>query len=88
MNSNMITNKKVSKIKQFILYLNFSWSEFIDTVLPTFVDILFALFVCIGFVTFVDTLSVAFIIYHTQLLKYQQYLLLLFSQIHVLGFQL
>ena len=80
MNSNMIANKKVSKIKQFILYLNFSWSEFIDTVLPTFVDILFALFVCIGFVTF--------IIYHTQLLKYQQYFLLLFSQIHVLGFEL
>ena len=38
MSSNMITNKIVCKIKQSILYVTFLSSEFISTVLVTFVD--------------------------------------------------
>ena len=38
MSSNMITNKIVCKIKQSILYITFLSSEFISTVLVTFVD--------------------------------------------------
>ena len=38
MSSNMITNKIVCKTKQSILYITFLSSEFISTVLVTFVD--------------------------------------------------
>ena len=38
MSSNMITNKIICKIKQSILYITFLSSEFISTVLVTFVD--------------------------------------------------
>ena len=38
MSSNMITNKIACKIKQSILYITFLSSEFISTVLVTFVD--------------------------------------------------
>ena len=76
MNSNMITNKYVYKIQQFMLYLTALSSEFIDTVLMTFVDIVFVMFVGLVFVKCVDVLSIVFeILLRTQLLKYQQYFL-------------
>ena len=51
--SNIVTNKNVCNIKQFISYLTFLSSKFIDKVLLTFVDIVF--------VTFVDTSYMALI---------------------------
>ena len=60
MNSNMITNKYVYKIQQFMLYLTALSSEFIDTVLMTFVDIVFVMFVGLVFVKCVDVLSIVF----------------------------
>ena len=45
MNSYMFTNKVMCKIKQSILYLTFSSSEFIDTVLVVFFDRVFAIFI-------------------------------------------
>ena len=60
MNSNMITNKYVYKIQQFMLYLTALSSEFIDTVLMTFVDIVLVMFVGLVFVKCVDVLSIVF----------------------------
>ena len=45
MNSDIMTNKSVCKIKQSILYLTFLYSEFVDIVLITFVVTVFVIFV-------------------------------------------
>ena len=42
---NTVTDKNVCEIKQSMLYLTFLLSEFFYTVLVTFVDIVFAIFV-------------------------------------------
>ena len=42
---NTVTDKNVCEIKQSMLYLIFLLSEFFYTVLVTFVDIVFAIFV-------------------------------------------
>ena len=81
-NSKMVTNKNVCKIKQSILYLIFSLSEFINTISMIFADI--------AFVTIVDRPSIMLII-SSQIITESSTILfkyLLFSQIHVLGFQL
>ena len=58
--------------------------------LVTFADIVFVIFVGIVIVTFAGTLSMAFIVSSHTLTKVSAILFkcLLFSQIHMLGFQL
>ena len=70
--------------------MNILSSEFIDAVLAAFVDIVFVIFVSIAFVTIVDTLSTAFVISSHTIIEVLAILFknLLFSQIHVLRFQL
>ena len=79
--SNMVTNKNVWKYKNPGC-LTFLLTEFIDTVLTTFVGIVLA--------TFVDTLSAKFIILLHTITELLTILFKcsLYSQIHVLGFQL
>ena len=65
-------------------------SEFIDTVLVTFVDIAFVIIVGMLLVTFVNAQSIAIIILSHTIIEVSAILLkyLPISQIHVLGFQL
>ena len=60
MNGHIIANKIACKIWQFILCLNILSSEYIGTVVMTFVDLVLAMFVGIAFVTFVDAQTAAF----------------------------
>ena len=55
-NSNMVTNKNVCKIYQFILYLTFYIIRIIGIVLVTFVDIAFVRFFCPQSVTLIIAL--------------------------------
>ena len=55
-NSNIVTNKNVCKIFQFILYLTFYIIRIIGIVLVTFVDIVFVTFFCPRFVKLIIAL--------------------------------
>ena len=81
-NKHIITNKIVCIWQLFFSYVTFLSSEFIETVLVTFFDVVFVAFVDMLLATFIIS-SLAITALSTTLFKY-----LLFSQIHVLGFQL
>ena len=76
----MTTYKNVWKIQRSNLYLTFLFSEFINMVLVAFADTVF--------VTCANTLSDTFrILWQTTTESSARLNYLIFSQIHVLGFQ-
>ena len=83
----------LSLIKLYVKYRNlllFLRRQLIDTVLVIFVAIVFVFFVAIVFVFFVDKITIAIIISSHSITEVSAIFFknFLFSQIHLLGFQL